>query len=134
VEGRLFSAYFLHSLNTYNSILKVTLKIKNRDFPFSWYSQCKGHKFDPWSRRIPLATEQLSLWAVATEDAHSRANEPQLRSPCPTTTEAPRPESQETATTEACMEHLLKPMGLEPVLHNKRSRLSEKPLNHHICK
>ena len=22
--------------------------------------QCKGHGFDPWSRRIPLATEQLS--------------------------------------------------------------------------
>ena len=31
--------------------------------------QCKGHRFDPWSRRIPHATEQLSLCATTTEPA-----------------------------------------------------------------
>ena len=65
--------------------------------------------------------------AATTDDAHSRANEPQLRSPGTTTPEAPKPESQETAPPEACREQLLKPMGLGPVLHNRRSHLREKP-------
>ena len=29
--------------------------------------QCRGHGFKPWSRKIPWATGQLSLWATATE-------------------------------------------------------------------
>ena len=38
-----------------------------------WYSgqgsscQCRGHGFDPWSRRIPHATEQLSPLTTTTE-------------------------------------------------------------------
>ena len=31
--------------------------------------QCRGHGFEPWSGRIPHATEQLGLWATATEPA-----------------------------------------------------------------
>ena len=27
--------------------------------------QCSRHEFNPWSRKIPHATEQLSLWATA---------------------------------------------------------------------
>ncbi|KAJ8787868.1 hypothetical protein J1605_005672 [Eschrichtius robustus] len=30
----------------------------------------RGHGFDPWSRKIPHATEQLSLCARTTEPAH----------------------------------------------------------------
>ena len=29
--------------------------------------QCKGHQFDPWSRKIPHAEEQLSLCATTTK-------------------------------------------------------------------
>ena len=29
--------------------------------------QCRTHGFDPWSGKIPLAVEQLSLCAAATE-------------------------------------------------------------------
>ena len=29
--------------------------------------QCKGHRFDPWSRKIPHAMEQLSPSATTTE-------------------------------------------------------------------
>ena len=41
--------------------------------------QCRGHGFEPWSRRIPHAAEQLSPCATATE--------PVLWSPRATTTE-----------------------------------------------
>ena len=32
--------------------------------------QCREHEFDPWSRKIPRAAEQLSLCATTTE-AHT---------------------------------------------------------------
>ena len=41
-----------------------------------WFSgkestyQCKRHRFDLWSRKIPLDTEQLSLRAMTTEPVH----------------------------------------------------------------
>ena len=31
--------------------------------------QCRGHGFEPWSRKIPHATEQLGPWATTTEPA-----------------------------------------------------------------
>ena len=31
--------------------------------------QCRRHRFDPWSGKIPHATEQLSLWATTVEPA-----------------------------------------------------------------
>ena len=48
--------------------------------------QCRGHGFEPWSGKIPHATEQLGPCAAITE-----------------------------------------PVRLEPVLHNKRGRDSERP-------
>ena len=51
--------------------------------------QCRGHRFEPWSGKIPHAAEQLGPWATTTEPAH-----------------------------------------LEPVLHNKRGRNSERPAHH----
>ena len=41
----------------------------------------QGHKFDPWSRKIPHAVEQLSPWAPSIE--------PVLQSPGMVTTEPP---------------------------------------------
>ena len=38
--------------------------------------QCRGHGFEPWSGRIPHATEQLGPWATTTEPARL---EPVLR-------------------------------------------------------
>ena len=38
--------------------------------------QCRGHGFEPWSGKIPHATEQLGPWATTTEPAHL---EPVLR-------------------------------------------------------
>ena len=38
--------------------------------------QCRGHGFEPWSGKIPHATEQLGPWATIAEPAHL---EPVLR-------------------------------------------------------
>ena len=49
-------------------------KIQWWGFPW-WHSgwesacQCRGHGFEPWSGRIPHATEQLGPWATTTEPA-----------------------------------------------------------------
>ena len=48
--------------------------LKNPGLPWwrsGWESacQCRGHGFEPWSRKIPLAAEQLSLCATTTEPA-----------------------------------------------------------------
>ena len=68
--------------------------------------QCRGQGFYLWSGKIPHAVEQLSPclahnWACTLEPASHNywAREPQL----------------------------LKPVHLEPVLHNKRSHHNEKP-------
>ena len=63
---------------------------------YAW--QCRGHRFNPWSEKIPHAWEQLS----------------------PST----------TTTKTALVRQLLKPVNLEPVLHNKRGHCNEKPANH----
>ena len=47
-------------------------KIKGRGLLWwrsGWEStcQCRGHGFEPWSGKIPHATEQLGPWATATE-------------------------------------------------------------------
>ena len=49
--------------------------------------QCRGHGLKPWSGKIPHATEQLSP-VPQLLSLFSRAHEPQLLSPCATTTEA----------------------------------------------
>ena len=43
--------------------------------------RCRRHGFEPWSGKIPRATEQLSPWATATESVYSRAQELQLLKP-----------------------------------------------------
>ena len=45
--------------------------------------QCRRHRFDPWSRKIPHSMEQLSLCATTIE--------PVLESPGIATTEAQHP-------------------------------------------
>ena len=50
-----------------------------------WLSfQCRGHGFDPWSRKIPHAVRQLSLWATATKACTLQS--PHAATPEPTTT------------------------------------------------
>ena len=46
----------------------------------------QGIRFEPWSRKIPHAVEQLSL-CTTTTGLRSTAHEPQLLSPRATTTE-----------------------------------------------
>ena len=51
--------------------------------------QRRRHGFDPWSRKIPHASEQLGHAQLLS--LCSRAGEPQLLSPCAATTEAQAP-------------------------------------------
>ena len=55
--------------------------------------QCRRHRFDPWSRKIPHATEQLNPCATTTE--------PVLWSLGAANTEAHMPYSLGSATREA---------------------------------
>ena len=50
----------------------------------------QGHRFNPWSGKIPHAAEQLSP-CTTTTSLTSRAHEPQLLSLRATTTEARAP-------------------------------------------
>ena len=43
--------------------------------------QQRRHGFDPWSRKIPHATEQPSLGTTTTELSHFGAHVPRLESP-----------------------------------------------------
>ena len=77
----------------------------------SWLSgkestcKCRRHRFDPWSGRIPHASEQLSLRATTTE--------PVLESP-------------EIKTTEPTSCNYWSPCNLEPVLHSSEKLLQWK--------
>ena len=71
--------------------------------------QCSRHEFNPWSRKIPHATEQLSLWDTAIK--------PGLQSLGP-------------ANTEPTCHYHWSPSPPEPVLCNKRSRHSKTPTHH----
>ena len=64
--------------------------IKNLSTGIPWWRsglksawQCKGHRFKPWSRRIPHAAEQLSPCTTTTEPAlqSSRATTTEVRVP-----------------------------------------------------
>ena len=96
-----------------NHLKKNASKIEKVGLPWwrsGWESscQCRGHGFEPWSRRIPHAAEQLGPWAATTE--HARL-EPVLRNkrgrdserpahhdeewpPLATTRESPRTETK----------------------------------------
>ena len=50
--------------------------------------QCRRQGFNPWSRKIPHAVEQLSSCTTTTDLILSRAQEPQLLSTGAATTEA----------------------------------------------
>ena len=80
-------------------------EIQNSGLPWGrsgWESacQCRGRGFEPWSRKIPHATEQLS--------------------PCITTT---------GLVLWSLRATLLRPTHLEPMLRNGRSHRSEKPVH-----
>ena len=66
--------------------------------------QCRRHRFDPWSRKMPHAVGQLSR-APQLLSLQSRAQKPQLLSslalePCSTTRETTTVRSPRTTTGE----------------------------------
>ena len=66
--------YRLTFINMANEEEQISLKVCLGGLPW-WLSgkesacQCGRHGFNPWSRKIPHAMEQLSLWAPTTEPA-----------------------------------------------------------------
>ena len=106
ISSWFFCTMVLTSSIVSNSLASSFLKMGS-GHPW-WYSglesacQCRGHGFDPWSRKIPHAEEQQSL--------------------CTTTS---------NPTSCNYWTHVLQPMPvcLEPVLHNKRSHCNEKPMH-----
>ena len=74
--------------------------------------QWRRHRFDPWSGKVPHASEQLNPWATITE--------PVL--------ETPGAES-----TEPTHHDYWSPRALEPVFRNKRSHHSEKQVESNSC-
>ena len=56
----------------YKTIAAFTIRLSSPGLPW-WYSGlesacwCRGHGFDPWSRKIPHAVEQLSPCATTME-------------------------------------------------------------------
>ena len=51
----------------YKKINKIKFKKKKMLKKKESTYQCRGHGLDPWSGKIPHATEQLSLCATTTE-------------------------------------------------------------------
>ena len=62
--------------------------------------QCRGHGFDPYSRKIPHATGQLSQYAASPEPGAATAEANVLYSPCSVTRGAARMRSLLTTTRE----------------------------------
>ena len=55
----------------------ILSRIKKDNFGLPWWRsgwesacQCRRHGFEPWSGKIPHATEQMGPWATITEPAH----------------------------------------------------------------
>ena len=74
----------------------MVLKKKGTSLVAQWlriHLPMQGHGFEPWSRKIPHAVEQLTP-APQILSLCSRAREPQLLSPCATTTEACTPRAR----------------------------------------
>ena len=77
-----FLFLFLRKADPWCKLKKIKLKKKwKAGLPWwcsGWESacQCRGHGFEPWSGKIPHATEQLGPWATITEPARL---EPVLR-------------------------------------------------------
>ena len=46
---------------------KIQIRNKLGHFPGGAACQGRGHKSGPWSKKIPRAAEQLSLWTAASE-------------------------------------------------------------------
>ena len=92
--------------------------------------QCRGHGFEPWSGKIPRATEQLGPWATMTEPArlepvlHNKRGHDSERPahcdeewpPLATTRESPR--------TETKTQHSHKKNFLKKILKKKKKKES----------
>ena len=81
---------------------RTTLEISTLGLPWwcsSWESACwcRGPGFEPWSGKIPHATEQLSPCATTTEPARHNYWSPHAKSPCSTPGESTTMRSTRTA-------------------------------------
>ena len=54
-------------------LVEFIVQTKNYKIGLPWWlsgkasaCQCRRHRFDPWSRKIPQAEDQLSPWAATT--------------------------------------------------------------------
>ena len=56
------------AMSTYLSIITLNVNGLGTSLVES-ACQCRGHRFNPWSRKIPHATEQLSPCTTTTEPA-----------------------------------------------------------------
>ena len=81
--------------------LAISQVIKSNKGGLSWWlsgqepaCQCRRHRFNSWSRKIPHVAEQLNSGTTTTEAV--------LLSPGTTTTEAHAPESLCSATRSHC--------------------------------
>ena len=73
--------YFDQNLYWFYIIVRIDIKMSIVGLPWwrsGWESacQCRGHRFEPWSGKIPHAAGQLGPWATITEPARL---EPELR-------------------------------------------------------
>ena len=68
-----------------------------------WESICqyREHEFDPWSRKIPNAVEQLGLWPTTSEPTCCSHWSSCTYSPCSATREATEMRSLSTAEEKA---------------------------------
>ena len=87
ISSNFISIFSFHSYN------KIWSQKVNMGLPWwrsGWESacQCRGHGFEPWSGKIPRATEQMGPWATTTEPARL---EPVLRNKRPRQWEARAP-------------------------------------------
>ncbi|XDC56626.1 hypothetical protein R6Z07M_007808 [Ovis aries] len=57
-----------------------TQMLPSLSLPLAHCLVMRGHRFDPWFRKIPRAMGQLSLCATTPEPWHSRAMLPNKRS------------------------------------------------------
>ena len=87
------------------------------------YLPSRGHGFDPWFRKIPHATEQLSLCAPTAKPTCPRACALQLLSPRAATTEARAPRAralQREATVMRSPRTTMKSSPCSPQLEKAR--------------
>ena len=88
VEGESVVLYYLFPLQLYSFLYFTSHRLPWWSSGYESPLQCKGPWFNPWSRKIPLATEQLSSCALQLLGQYTGPCKPRLPSSRAATTEA----------------------------------------------